>query len=91
MKLEDQSSVTSEQHACKQHFIKHTTQQNGKFVVRLPRKMDPKQLGSPLLSANRRLDAVESKLERYPELEIQYHNLMKDYEQLSHGTCEIPR
>ena len=48
--------MTKEQQACEQHFITHTTEQDdGESVVRLPTKMDPKQLGSSRLSAERRL------------------------------------
>ena len=77
--------MTKEQQACEQHFITHTTQQqDGRFVARLPTKMDPKQLGSSRLSAERRLHAIERRLEREPELKIQYHNFMKEYEELGH-------
>ena len=40
------STMTTEQQVCKQRVITHTTQQDdGGSVVRLPTKMDPKQLG----------------------------------------------
>ena len=65
----EQSTMTAEQQACEQHFLTHTTQQqDGRFVVRLPTKMKPKQLGSSHLSAERRLHAIERRLERDPEL-----------------------
>jgi hypothetical protein len=48
----EQSTMTTEQQACERDFITHTTQQqDGRFIVRLPTKMDPKQLGSSRLSA----------------------------------------
>ena len=59
-----------------------TQQQHGRFVVRLPTKMDPKQLGSTRLSAERRLHAIERRLERDPELKVLYHNFMKEHEDL---------
>ena len=81
----DQSTLTKEQQACEQQFITHTTQQvDGRFVVRLPRKMDPKQLGSSRLSAERRLHAIERRLEREPLIKVQYHNFKKEYEELGH-------
>ena len=77
--------MTTEQEACEQHFITHTTQQqDGRFVVRLPTKMDPKQLESSRLSAERRFHATERRLERDPDLKVQYHNFMKEYEELGH-------
>jgi len=81
----EQSTMTKEQLACEQHFIWHTTlQPDGRFVVRLPTKMDPKQLGFLRLSVDRRLHAIERRLEREPELKVQYHNFMKEYEELGH-------
>jgi len=48
----EQSTMRTEQQVCAQHFITHTTQQqDGRTVVRLPTKLDRKQLGSSRLSA----------------------------------------
>ena len=77
--------MTSEQHACEYHFITTTTQgPDGRFVVRLPIKTDPKQLGASRLSAERRLHAIERRLEKQPDLKTQYHDFMKEYEELGH-------
>jgi len=46
--------------------------------------MDPKELGSSRLSAERRLHVIERRLERDPELKDQYHNFTKEYEELGH-------
>jgi len=46
--------------------------------------MDPKQLESFRLSAERRIHAIERRLEREPEFIIQNHNFMKEYEELGH-------
>ena len=79
------STMTAEQQACEEHFLTHTTQQSdGRFVVRLPTKMEPKQLGASHLSAERRLHAIECRLEKDPDLKVQYHCLMKEYEELVH-------
>jgi len=59
------STMTTEQQVCKQHVITHTTQQDdGESVVRLPTKMDHKQLGSSRLAAERRLHIFERRLEQ---------------------------
>jgi hypothetical protein len=54
----EQSTMTAEQQACQEHFHTrththtHTTQQpDGRVVVRLPTKMEPKQLGASRRSA----------------------------------------
>ena len=79
--------MTAEQQACEQHFSSNTFQQHdGRFVVRLPTKMDPKQLGSSRLSAERRLHAIERKLEKHPDLKVQYHKFMKEYEEYEEDT-----
>jgi len=57
--------MTKEQQVCKQHVTTHTTQQdNGGSVVRLPTKMDPKQIGSSCLAAERRLHIFVSRQEQ---------------------------
>jgi len=56
--------MTTEQQVCKQHVITHTTQQDdGGSVVRLPTKMDPKQIGSSRIAAWRRLHIFERRME----------------------------
>ena len=61
----DQAILTSEHQACEQHFTTHTTQQqDGRFVVRLPLKEEPNQLGTSRSSAEHRLLAIERRLER---------------------------
>ena len=77
------STMTTEQQVCKQHFITHTTQQDdGGSVVRLPTKMDPKQLGTSRLAAERRLHVFESRLEQ--EHKDQYHYFMRKSKGLDH-------
>jgi len=77
--------MAAEQHACEYHFISNTTQQqDGRFVVRLPLTMDPTQLGSSRLLAEQRLHATERRLDRAPDLKLQYHNFMEEYEELGH-------
>jgi hypothetical protein len=81
----EQSTMTAEQKACDDHFLTHTTQQpDGTFVVRLPTKMEPTQLGTSRLSAEGRLHAIKHRMEQDPDLKVQYHNFMKEYEELGH-------
>jgi len=42
--------------------------------------MEPNQLGTSRLTAERRLHAIERKLERDPKLKIQFRNFTKEYE-----------
>jgi len=52
------------------------------LFVRMPTKMDPKQLGSSLLAAERRLHAIERRLEQ--ELKDEYHYFMRKSKGLNH-------
>ena len=55
--------MTTEQQVCKQHVITHTFQEDVVGSdVRLPTKMDPYQLRTTRLSAERRLYIFERKL-----------------------------
>jgi len=75
--------MTTDQQVCKQHVITHTTQQDdGGSVVRLPTMMDPKQLGSSRLAAERRLHIFERRLEQ--ELNDQYHYFVRKSKGLDH-------
>jgi hypothetical protein len=65
-----------EQQACEQHFISHTLQRsNGRFVVSLPLKAQPNQLGTSCCSTERRQKPSEHKV---------HCNLMKKHEELAH-------
>jgi len=83
-------TMTAEQKSCEDHFLTHTTRQpDGKFVVKLPTKMGPTQLGASRLSAERRLHTIESRLERDPDLKVQYHNFMKKHEETSQKSVKF--
>jgi hypothetical protein len=83
---EESSAMSPEQQACEQHFTAHTTQQDGRFVVKLPIKGEPNQLGTSRRSAEQRLLAIERRLERDPEMKAKYQ-FMKEYEEL--GQMEL--
>jgi hypothetical protein len=84
---EQPSTLTLEQQQCEQHFLEHTTQQSdGRFMVRLPFKQNPSQLGTSRRLAESRLLSIERRLERDEGLKSQYHQFMTEYEQLGHMT-----
>jgi hypothetical protein len=77
--------MTPEQHACEHHFVTTTTNQSdGRFIVRLPVKGNPNQLGTSRRSADSRLLAIEHRLAKNPELKHQYHHFMQESEELGH-------
>jgi hypothetical protein len=80
-----EQTMTPEQQDCEHHFVTNTTQQSdGRFVVRLPLKGNPNQLGTSRQSAENRLLAIERRLEKNSELKEQYHQFMQEYEELGH-------
>jgi hypothetical protein len=80
-----QSTMTTEQRACEEHFPDYTTHRSdGRFVVKLLTKAEPAHLGTPRLAAERRHHAIEQRLERDPSLKKQYHDYMREYEDLGH-------
>ena len=81
----ESTSMTTEQMACEQHFIENTIRQSdGRFIVRLPVKMEPTELGTSRRMAETRLCSLERRLDRDPELKTQYHNFMQEYEAAGH-------
>jgi len=84
VELMEQSTMTTKQQACENFLTNTTQQQDGRFVVRLPTKVDPKQLRSSRSSTERRLHAIECRLERDPKPNVEYHNFMREYEELGH-------
>jgi hypothetical protein len=70
------SIMPPEQQAGEQHFITHALQRgNGRFIVSLPLKAQPNQLGTFRCSTERRQKPSEHKIHR---------NLMKKHEELAH-------
>jgi hypothetical protein len=85
------TSMTPEQLECETHFTSHTTQQpNGRFMVRLPLKAQPTELGTSRRMAENRLLAIERRLVKDPELKKHY-NFMKDYEAAGHTNPAQPQ
>jgi len=79
------TTMSPEQQACEQHFIDHTIQQqDGRYMVRFPLKTEPTELGTSRRMAENRLLSLERRMDRSPELKLQYHNFMRDYEAAGH-------
>jgi hypothetical protein len=86
------TSMTPEQTACEQHFVSHTIQQaDGRFVVRLPLKMESTKLGASCRMAENRLLAIERRLDRNLDLKKQYHKFMHEYENSGHMEVVQPQ
>lgn len=80
--IEDFSSpvMTNEDDICENIFCKKFSRQpDGRYLVPLPFKEEPSVLGESFTLAKNRLLTLEKRLEKYPELRLNYSNILKDY------------
>ena len=78
----EQSSMTAEQEACEEHFHIYNPTVTRKICGQISNQNGTQSTRdfSPLSRA--KIVYTERRLERHPELKIQYHNFMKKYEEL---------
>lgn len=75
-----------EEKACEKQFVETTHRdKDGRFVVRLPTKANV-ELGESREQAQRRLEALERRFKRHPDLAKAYCTFMDEYEQSGHMT-----
>ncbi|XP_072159636.1 uncharacterized protein [Bemisia tabaci] len=67
-----------------QYRKEHFRNAEGRYVVSLPFKANAPELGDSFSLARSRLLKLEHKLNRNPQLKADYHNFMKEYEDLGH-------
>lgn len=78
-------SLSFDDAACEEIFDKtHKQSANGRFIVHLPFKSSSQKLGESRTAAVRRLEQMERRFNRNPELKIQYTKFMDEYIQLKH-------
>ncbi|XP_053598021.1 uncharacterized protein LOC106693372 [Microplitis demolitor] len=76
---------TEEEEECEQHFVNtHYRQSDGRYVVRLPLKSSPSQLGDSLRAAQYALLRLRKRLEADPVYKKLYFDFLKEYEDLGH-------
>lgn len=77
--------VSDEDSFCEENF-KNTTFRNsdGSFTVSMPLKQSPDCLGDSKANATNQFLSLERKLEKNPNLKLQYHNFIKEYIDLNH-------
>lgn len=80
-------SLTSEERACENKFkTDNFRNKEGRWVVTMPLKRDPCELGDSYVMAKTRFLSLERKFQRDPIFKEKYLNFMKEYEQLGHMT-----
>ncbi|XP_029659414.1 uncharacterized protein LOC115233245 [Formica exsecta] len=76
--------LSNEEKECKDHFVSTVRHdQNGRFVVNIPFKRNPRELGESRAIASKRLISLERRLQRNPILKKQY-TFLAEYEKLGH-------
>ncbi|XP_065074711.1 uncharacterized protein LOC135698594 [Ochlerotatus camptorhynchus] len=80
------STMSVEESSCEAHFAATTTRDNnGRFVVTLPKKPEVlQQLGNSYPVAKRRLLSLSRRLEANPLLKTAYSEFIQEYLQLGH-------
>ncbi|XP_058448849.1 uncharacterized protein LOC131428824 [Malaya genurostris] len=79
------ATTSPEEQRCEDNFaLSHSRDNNGRFVVRLPLKENVNQLDSCRNLAMRRFFMLENRLQRNPELKVQYIDFIREYQQLGH-------
>ncbi|XP_037297855.1 uncharacterized protein LOC119190306 [Manduca sexta] len=77
--------LTSEEKICEEiYHTTHTRTAEGRYVVTLPFKTSPENIGSTRSIALKRLEQLERKLENKPKLKEEYSKVMEEYIQLNH-------
>lgn len=83
--IESKYSMTSEERACEEHFLANTYRtEEGRFVVTMPLKRDPQELGDSYYMAKIRFLSLERRFERDPEFKERYVDFIHEYEELGH-------
>jgi len=76
---------TKEEEAVERHFVETTTtDETGRFIVRLPRQSQDLQLGNSYTMTKYRFQQLERKLTRNQELPKEYTKFMDEYLSLGH-------
>ncbi|CAG7731226.1 unnamed protein product, partial [Allacma fusca] len=77
--------LSVEEQLCEQHYVQtHQRLSNGRYMLRLPFKLNTPVLGSSRDLAIRRLQAVERRLTSQPAMYNMYIDCMREYIRLGH-------
>ncbi|XP_071050711.1 uncharacterized protein [Onthophagus taurus] len=77
--------ASSEEYECEEHFKNtHDRDISGRFVVRLPFRKPPKELGNSLDIALKSFNRLELRFAKNEKLKTEYSKFMKEYLDLDH-------
>ncbi|GBN50878.1 hypothetical protein AVEN_270062-1 [Araneus ventricosus] len=82
---ESEISVTKEAEICEEHFLKNYSRtETGKFMVKMPFKEDPSNLGESRKKAEKCLNSLWNRLRKEPKLCELYKIFMQEYLHMGH-------
>ncbi|HWI49370.1 MAG TPA: hypothetical protein VNU45_14220, partial [Rummeliibacillus sp.] len=85
--LPENRVLSLEEETCETLFSETTTRNSeGRYIVRLPRKLNAPSLGHSKAQALKRFHSLEARLARDSELRMQYSNFLKVYEDTAQMT-----
>ncbi|XP_044575195.1 uncharacterized protein LOC123259004 [Cotesia glomerata] len=80
-----QNSKSFEESSCEAHYQLHTTREtSGRYVVRLPFRVDKVDFGDSKTQAYRRFLSLQKRLNADPHLKTEYFKVMQEYINLGH-------
>jgi hypothetical protein len=83
--FDHKTSLSADDEYCEKYFQASTRRDHsGRFIVKLPFKHDPPNLGVSKNAAINRLRSMETKFKRDPQLQFEYNNFMNEYLALGH-------
>ncbi|XP_044586043.1 uncharacterized protein LOC123266074 [Cotesia glomerata] len=83
--LDHSRSLSPDEEACEAHFKDtHSRDSSGRYIVRLPLRSSPNQLGDSCTAARRCLQHLMHRLKHDTRLKTLYMQFMKEYQDLNH-------
>ncbi|XP_043469599.1 uncharacterized protein LOC122503206 [Leptopilina heterotoma] len=85
LRFSHQSPLTPDEQECEKHFQStHSRDSSGKYIVRLPLKSPPSQLGDSYVTAHRCLQSMLRRISKNKNFGDLYHSFLKEYEKDTH-------
>lgn len=86
----EQKPTSNEERECERHFTQTTTrEEDGRFVVTVPLRESPQQLGDTYQQALSRFISLERRFKRDPSFKAQHDEFIREYISLGHMTENI--
>ncbi|XP_076635445.1 uncharacterized protein LOC143348733 [Colletes latitarsis] len=79
------NSLTEDQKACEDHYTRtHKRDESGRYIVSLPLKSSPAELGESKKAASSFFSKLERRFDTDPKFQNAYREFLREYEDLGH-------